>query len=107
MTSKLSLHCCLPSIYSVIERIYITMNIDKIIAEVDLKKPESVANASSLLLSEDNLIKAGQTCAVIDDPTFPLAGAKVKVKSVDGGYATCEAANGHEYRLQTSLLLPQ
>ncbi len=82
-------------------------DINSIIDSVDLRKPDSVAAAASRLLSEDNLVKAGQTCAVIDDPTFPLAGIKVKVKTVDGGYADCEAPNGQSYKLQTSLLLPQ
>jgi hypothetical protein len=84
-----------------------TRSIDQIIKNVDLSKPASISEAASLLLTEDNFVKAGQTCAVIDDPTFPLAGATVKVKKVDGGFADCEAANGTPYRLQTSLLLPQ
>ena len=84
-----------------------THAVDQIIAEVDIHKPDSIRNAASRLLSEDNFVKSGDTCAVIDDPTYPLSGLLVKVKSIEGGFATCEAQNGHTYRLQTCLLLPQ
>lgn len=80
--------------------------IDQIISEVNLRNPKSIRDAALRLLSEDDHVKAGMQCAVIDDPTYPLAGLKVKVKSVEGGFADCEASNGHSYKLQTSLLLP-
>ncbi len=84
-----------------------TKAIDQLISEVKLRDPQSIRNAALRLLSEDDHVKAGMECAVIDDPTYPLAGLKVKVKSVDNGFADCEASNGHSYKLQTSLLLPQ
>jgi hypothetical protein len=79
-------------------------NIKELIENVDVKSKKSISEAANAIL-EDSNIKPGATVAVIDDPTYSRAGVKGKVKSVEGGYATLELANGESEPYQVSLLI--
>lgn len=66
----------------------------------------TVEEAVNSLLGES--VTAGQSVAVIGDPTYPFDGVKGKVKSLsgEGGYAEVEFPNGTIAKLQSSLLIP-
>lgn len=84
----------------------ITAIIQEAVAKVDLKKPVTITEAANAILSED--INAGDTVAVIDDPTYSMAGAKGKSKGVSAkgsGFVDVELANGVTVPMQSSLLI--
>jgi len=82
-------------------------NYAEVVEAVDLKNAKSISEAANrILMMEDTEVKAGQSVACINDPTYPFEGAKGKVKSIDGGYAQVEFANGTTVPMQVSLLIP-
>lgn len=86
----------------------IDQRIQEAVAKVDLKKSASIQEAANHILTEDSYVSGGETVAVIDDPTYSLAGLKVKVKgpSAKGsGWVDCETENGTVMPIQSSLLL--
>lgn len=85
-------------------------NIDQLIqeavAQADARKPGSIQAAANLILSED--VNAGDTVAVIDDPTYPFPGQKGRVvgpSAKGSGFVDVEMANGTKVPLQSSLLI--
>ena len=79
--------------------------IKEVVEQVNVADPKSISEAANVIL-EDTHVKAGQDVAVIDDPSWPAAGRKGKVKSVKGGYAEVELPNGSTMPMQVSLLVP-
>jgi len=86
----------------------IDQKIQEAVARVDLKKPTTIQEAANHILTEDSYVDGGETVAVIDDPTYSLAGLKVKVKGPSqkgSGWVDVETANGTVMPIQSSLLL--
>lgn len=79
-------------------------NVASLLEKVNLAKPESAAEALSESLAPD--IKRGMTVAIVADPTYPFAGYKGKVESVNNGYAYVKFTNGSAAHLMSSLLIP-
>lgn len=86
----------------------IETTIREAVAKVDLRKPETFHEAANIILSEDSYVEAGQTVGIIDDPTYPYPGQKVRVigpSSKGSGWVDVETANGTKVPVQSSLLL--
>lgn len=80
--------------------------IQSAIAGVDVRRPASVQEAANAILSEE--ISAGAQVAVIDDPTYSLAGQKCRVvgpADKGAGWVNVETANGTVMPVQSSLLI--
>lgn len=81
--------------------------IKKAVEHVDLKDSKTFGEAANMLL-EDSDIKKGASVAVIDDPTYSLAGIRgvVKGQSAKGsGWMDVELPDGTVMPVQSSLLL--
>jgi transcription antitermination factor NusG len=80
--------------------------LEKALETVDLKKPKTIVEAANTALGLNN-VKVGGDVAIIDDPTFPTAGLKGKVKKIDtdSGLATVQLHNGDEVPLQVNQLI--
>lgn len=82
--------------------------IEKAMTQVDLRKPETFQEAANIILTEDAYVKAGETVAIIDDPTYPYSGQKAKVvgpADKGEGWVNVRFDNGTEFPVQSSLLL--
>ena len=80
--------------------------IQSAVAQVDARKPASIREAANAILSEE--ISAGDSVAVIDDPTYSLAGQKCRVigpSAKGSGWVDVETANGTKMPVQSSLLI--
>ena len=82
------------------------LTLEEVLSKVDLRKPQTIAEAANQLLSEDTVLKVGDTATVVADPTYPYTGQKVKVKSFNNGFASCTTENGTSVDLMASLLIP-
>jgi hypothetical protein len=83
--------------------------IEQVLEKVSLKDPKSAAAAAKELIESEIDLKAGQTVAVIDDPTYaqPGVAGKIKGPSAKGsGFFDVELPNGTVVALQSDLLLP-
>ena len=80
--------------------------LESAIGTVDLKKPHTITEAAKMALGLNN-VTVGSDVAIIDDPTFPTAGLKGKVKKIntDTGLATVALHNGDEVPLQVNQLI--
>ena len=86
----------------------IEQKIQEAVEKVNLRKPETIAQAANQILTEDSYVDGGETVAIIDDPTYSLAGLRCKVKgpSTKGsGWVDIETPNGTVMPVQSSLLL--
>jgi hypothetical protein len=86
----------------------IDTTIQEAVAQADVRKPDTIRAAANAILSEDMDVKAGEMVAVIDDPTYSLAGLKVRVagpSAKGSGWVDVETANGIKVPVQSSLLL--
>jgi hypothetical protein len=86
----------------------IDAKIQEAVAKVDLRKPETLKEAANTILTEDGYVNAGETVAIIDDPTYPYSGQKARVigpADKGGGWVDVEFANGVRFPVQSSLLL--
>jgi hypothetical protein len=81
-------------------------SLESILEKVDVSKPQSIQEAANMALGLSN-VTSGSEVAIIDDPTFPTAGLKGKVKSIDvsTGTATVQLANGDEVPLLVNQLI--
>lgn len=70
------------------------------------RSPASASKAAAIVLNED--FSTGSDVVVLDDPTYPYAGLKGKVKGPSAnkgaGYLDVEFPNGNVVPLQASLL---
>lgn len=78
--------------------------VESLIDRVNLKKPHTISEAANQALGL-NGVSVGSEVAIIDDPTFPTAGLKGKVKKIDNGLATVELHNGDQVPLQVNQLI--
>jgi len=86
----------------------VTARIEEALKTVDLKKPATVTEAARRIIESPVDLSAGNSVAVIDDPTFPASGqvGKVRGKSAKGeGFVDVELANGTVMPLQADLLI--
>jgi hypothetical protein len=86
----------------------IEQTIQEAVAKVDLRKPETITAAANAILTEDGYVKAGETVATLDDPTFPYSGQKARVvgpSDKGSGWVDVEFPNGVRMPYQSSLLL--
>jgi hypothetical protein len=86
----------------------IEQTIQEAVAKVNLRKPETVAEAANIILTEDNYVKGGETVATLDDPSYPYSGQRAKVigpSDKGSGWVDLEFANGVKMPYQSSLLL--
>jgi hypothetical protein len=81
-----------------------TTQFEKLMESVDLRKPSTIIEAANQALGL-NGVSVGCEVAIIDDPTFPTAGLKGKVKKIDNGLATVELHNGDQVPLQVNQLI--
>ena len=82
--------------------------IEAVVAQVDLRKPDTIREAANTLLTEDLYVKGGETVGIIDDPTYAFPGQKVRVigqSNKGSGWVDVELANGTKIPVQSSLLL--
>ena len=82
-------------------------SISQIVESVDLKKPATIEQALCESIG-DTGVKSGGSVAVLDDPTYPYAGQRGTVVSVDDshGVAKVKFPNGAEVNLQSTILIP-
>jgi len=79
--------------------------IQKAVEHVDLSNAKTIAEAANMIL-EDSAIKKGATVAVIDDPTYSMAGLQGKVTSLDKvGYAEVQMEDGTNVSLMINQLV--
>ena len=82
-------------------------SISMIAESIDLSKPESVNVALHESLG-DNGVKVGSEVSAVDTVTYPYAGQKGKVVSIDEHTGTTKVKfpNGDEVSMQSWMLLP-
>jgi preprotein translocase subunit YajC len=78
--------------------------VEYIRTNVDLARPTTITEAANMAIGLNN-VSVGSDVAVINDPTFPTAGLKGKVKSIDNGFAYVELHDGTVVPLQINLLI--
>lgn len=86
----------------------IETTIQEAIAQVDLRKPETVVAAANKILTEEMYVEAGETVGIIDDPTYAYPAQKVRVigpSHKGSGWVDVELTNGTKIPVQSSLLL--
>jgi len=86
----------------------IDQKIQEAVGQVDLRKPETLKEAVNTILTEDGYVSAGETVGIIDDPTYPYPGQKVRVigpSDKGGGWVDVETEGGTKVPVQSSLLL--
>lgn len=86
-----------------------TETIQSIVSKVDLKDSKTVETAVKRLMESAVNLSAGAKVAVVDDPTYSMAGLQGTIKgpSAKGsGYVDVEFANGSVMPLQSDLLIP-
>jgi hypothetical protein len=81
-------------------------HIEKTVQE-HLAGATTTAQAVKEMLGFVTPVKAGETVAVLDDPTYPYAGQRGKVTGkVINGQVEVQFANGVKAPLQSSILVP-
>lgn len=85
---------------------------NKIIAEaaskVNKTSHKSYLEAASVLIeAAGEQMKPGESCVIIDDPTYPYAGQKGAIKSVsdNGAYYLVKFSNGTEVNIMSNQVL--
>ena len=79
--------------------------LESALAHANVLRPGTITEAANMALGLSG-VKVGSDVAVIDDPTWSVAGLKGKVKKIDDvGHATVELANGTEIPLMVNQLI--
>ncbi len=79
--------------------------VSEAIVTVDPRKPGTVAEAVNKIM-EETVAKTGDQVTMVNDDIHPGSGQKGRVKSIDGGIAQVELANGAEIAVPANQLVP-